>query len=853
MIRRPPRSTLFPYTTLFRSLRYITGPEPESLDPQIGTGQPEARIYMALYEGLVEYHPKTMEPIPAIAERWDVNPDFSVYTFYLRHNARFSDGDPITAHDFVYSLRRAVSPALASRNASFGFYIRYAEAFNDGGAFVRDPQTGRFLTTNDVSASEDGATNATPSREALRLVVAGDEKKREKEFKANPRLRITVEGKELVPVSAEDIGVEALDDYTLRLTLVQPAPYFLRLLPHPFFRVVPRKVIEQFGDAAWTRPEHIVTSGPFRLKRWQPYDELVVERDPSYWDAVNVRLSEIRFYPSESNTTAMNLYKAGEVDAVLNHTVPVSWLDQIRPFKDYMDAPEAASEFYTINVTKPPMDDVRVRRAFSIALDRRALADWRRIVKPLTGVTPEGIFPDYPRPAGAGFDPERAKQLLAEAGYRDADGKFDPAKFPAAEVELSYNAAESLRITAEFLQQQWKQNLGITVPLRSMETKAFLSASAKLEYKGFARAGYGADYLDPYTFLSLFSSSGGNNKSGWSDPKFTAMLDEANRSLDRRRRYELLADVDAERLHAPVEVAPVHAHQLRRARDVALGLRELGAYEVALVGLAGVAEGGEARGRWRGLLASERGEVLGRDLRARVHDDAALDRLAKIAHVAGPRVAPEGLDRVRVEALGPLLVGDREPLVEVLDEERDVFRPLAQRRDFKRDDVQAEEEVCAEVPFLYLDFQALVRRREHAHVNSHRRRRADGLEALLFEDAEHLGLHARAHVAHLVEEESRAVGHLELAALRRGRAGERAADVAEQLRLDQLLRHSRAVQFDERRSGAQTSRVYRARDQFFSSPRLAVDEHAPVRRRDQLDLLPERTHRHRLADHHPLL
>ena len=207
--RNGPRPKYFGKTDPPRGevLRYITGPEPESLDPQIGTGQPEARIYMALYEGLVEYHPKTMEPIPAIAESWDVSSDFSVYTFRLRRNARFSNGDPINAQDFVYSLRRAVSPALASRNASFGYYIRYAEAFNDGGAFVRDPQTGRFLTTNDVKVSEDGAPNATPSQEPLRLVVAGDEKDREKEFKANPRLRAAVEGKELLPVSAEDIGL----------------------------------------------------------------------------------------------------------------------------------------------------------------------------------------------------------------------------------------------------------------------------------------------------------------------------------------------------------------------------------------------------------------------------------------------------------------------------------------------------------------------------------------------------------------------------------------------------------------------------------------------------------------------
>jgi ABC-type oligopeptide transport system substrate-binding subunit len=532
-------------------LRYISGPEPESLDPQVSTLQSEARIEMALYEGLVEYHPKTMEPIPAIAESWDVSPDFTVFTFRLRRNARFSNGDPITAQDFVYSFRRGVSPALAARNATFSYYIRYAEAFNGGGSFVRDRQTGKFLTTQDAGTDdagmgEDGAASASSSsREPLRLVVAGEEKGREEEFKSNPRLRAAVEGKELVPVKAEDIGVEALDDYTLRVTLGQPAPYFLGLLPHPFFRVVPRKAVERFGDAAWTRPEHIVTSGPFRLKRWRPYDELVVERDPMYWDAARVRLSEISFYPSESNTTTMNLYKAGEVDATGNHFVPVSWLDEIRPLKDYMDAPEAATEFYNINVTKPPMDDVRVRKAFSLALDRRALAEWRRIVKPLNGVTPEGIFQDYPRPAGDGFDPARAKQLLAEAGYRGADGKFDPSKFPADEVDLSFNSAESLRITAEFLQQQWKQNLGITVPLRTMETKTFNSASARLEYKGFARGGYGADYLDPYTFLGLFYSSGGNNKSGWSDPKFRRMLDEANRTLDPRARYALLAKAEA--------------------------------------------------------------------------------------------------------------------------------------------------------------------------------------------------------------------------------------------------------------------------------------------------------------------
>src|SRR5215213_7165227 len=128
-----------------QSLRYISGSEPESLDPQMSSGQPEARIDIALYEGLVEYHPKTMEPIPAVAERWTIDEDASEYVFFLRKNAKFSNGDPITAHDFVYSFRRGLRPELASRVAYLAYELKYAEAFNTGGAFVRDPKTGRFL------------------------------------------------------------------------------------------------------------------------------------------------------------------------------------------------------------------------------------------------------------------------------------------------------------------------------------------------------------------------------------------------------------------------------------------------------------------------------------------------------------------------------------------------------------------------------------------------------------------------------------------------------------------------------------------------------------------------------------
>src|SRR5947207_7105172 len=130
-------------------LRYITGDEPESLDPQLSTGQPESRIFMALYEGLVEYDPKTLDPIPAIAERWDENNDSSEFVFHLRTNARWSNGDPINANDVIYSFRRAVNPETRARGAALAYYIKYAQSYNSGNVFVYDPQTNTFLLEKD--------------------------------------------------------------------------------------------------------------------------------------------------------------------------------------------------------------------------------------------------------------------------------------------------------------------------------------------------------------------------------------------------------------------------------------------------------------------------------------------------------------------------------------------------------------------------------------------------------------------------------------------------------------------------------------------------------------------------------
>ena len=302
----PPKRNIF---------RYVNGDEPQSLDPAMGNGQPEARLYMALFQGLVEYNPKTLAAEPALAERWHINNDSSEFTFHLRQNARWSNGDPIDANDFVYSFRRALAKDTASPNAHLAAYLKYARAYNEGEVFVHDPQTGQFLLARDFvddlapdpisGAAIDPANPEYPDADEpkghpdtafhqqmhspLRLTLPGDEKDRGERIEANPKLKAAVAGKQFVPVKAEDLGVEAVDQYTLRISLVQQAPFFLGLLAYQVFRLVPRKVVEQYGSA-WTQPEHIVTCGPFKLKTWIPYDKLVLERDPMYWDAAAVKL-----------------------------------------------------------------------------------------------------------------------------------------------------------------------------------------------------------------------------------------------------------------------------------------------------------------------------------------------------------------------------------------------------------------------------------------------------------------------------------------------------------------------------------------------------------------------------------
>lgn len=452
-----------------RFLNFDSQAEPEYLDPGMMSGQVENYFAMALFEGLAEFDAKDSHPVPGVAERWDISPDGTVYTFYLRKNATWTDGKPVTAHDFVYSWLRLLNPQTASKYAFVLYPVNNAEAYNT--SKLTDPS---------------------------------------------------------------QVGVKAVDDYTLLVTLAHPTPYFPSLTCFHTYRPVPKWVVEQYG-AKWTLPDHIVSNGAFMMKSWIPHRMIVVVKNPKYWDAANVKLPGINFHPIEDKSTAVKMYEAGDLDIKVEP--PAVLLPSLIGRPDLIKAPYLTTYFYRINVTRPPLNDARVRQALSQAIDRKTLvAEYLHGVKiPTTSLVPSGMGHYMPAP-GFDFNPTEAKRLLTEAGFAD------PQRFP--KFSILYNTDESHKLVAEVIQQMWKQYLGITVNLRNEEWKSYLKSQQQLNYD-ISRTGWIGDYLDPMTFLDLFISHSGQNQTGWKNPRFDGLIADAVSEPVPNKRLELLRQAEA--------------------------------------------------------------------------------------------------------------------------------------------------------------------------------------------------------------------------------------------------------------------------------------------------------------------
>ncbi len=471
------------------------GTEPTDLDPHIVTGVTEHHTIMALLEGLVTEDPVDLHPVPGVAERWDISPDGLVYTFHLRKDAKWSNGEPVTARDFWESYKRILTPSLAAQYAYMHFVVKNAEAYNRG-----------------------AITNF------------------------------------------DEVGYKVLDDRTFQITLENPTPYFLSLLMHTSWFPVHLPTVATYGNPyergnKWTRPGRFVGNGPFVLEKWRVNDVIVVKKSPTYWD--KVRLNEIRFYPIESADTEERAFRAGQLH--MTETMPLGKIDTYKakhPDLIHID-PYLGTYFYRINVTRPPLNDLRIRRALSLALDRKSIVEdvTRGGQIPALAFTPPGTA-GYTSRTQLHEDIDEAKRLLAEAGYPGGKG-LPP-------IELLYNTSEGHRIIAEALQQMWKKNLGVELRLVNQEWKVYLDAQRTINYQ-VCRAGWIGDYVDPNSFLDMWVTGGGNNETGWSNKEYDRLIAEAGRTRDPLRRLEVFQKAEAILL-AELPIIPIYFYTRVGAR-----------------------------------------------------------------------------------------------------------------------------------------------------------------------------------------------------------------------------------------------------------------------------------------------
>ena len=437
-------------------LHWGNGTEPASLDPHIATGVPEHHIMSSVMEGLVLKDRRSLEPRPGVAESWTISDDGRIYTFKLRDDARWSNGDPHIANDYVWSWWRALQPALGNQYAYMLFPIKNAKRYYD-------------RETEDFG----------------------------------------------------DVGVKALDQRTLQVTLTNPTPYFLQLLDHYSLFPVHQATIEKFGNAdqrgtRWSYEGNLVSNGPFKLDEWKINRHITVTRNLHYWDNDNVALNGIVFKPVENTVTEERMFRAGQLH--VTSSVPADKISTYRKSNstELKIAPYLGTYFYRLNIKTPQLQDRRVRRALGMAIDREKLVE--NITKggqiPAYTMTPPGTMGYYPKSTLA-FDPEGAKNLLSEAGYPNGEG------FPA--IEILYNTNEGHRKIAVALQEMWKEYLNIDIKLLNQEWKVYLATESAGDYQ-ISRGGWIGDYVDPNNFLDMFLCGGGNNRTGWCNEEYDRLI-----------------------------------------------------------------------------------------------------------------------------------------------------------------------------------------------------------------------------------------------------------------------------------------------------------------------------------------
>ncbi len=457
---------IFQSKTVFR---IANGADPQSLDPAKILGTTEHRLMQAVFEGLFTYDPITGEPVPAIAQSMpEISEDRRTYTFSLRQDAKWSDGTPLNAKDFVYGMLRILNPKVISPYAAALYVIEGAEAYHRGFGHVKN------------------------------------------------------------------VKIETPDDYTLKITLRTPTAYFLNLLPHYAYMPHPRHVIEKFGEN-WTKVGNYVTNGSFMVQERIINSKIVLTKNPHYYDKENVKLDKVIFYSTDDDEKAYNMFKKGEVDWNTG-IFPTNTMPEILQRKDAQAISKLSVDYYVFNTLQVPFNDELVRQAFAMALNREELI--KDILKDGSIATDHLVppMPGYPIVHGTAFDPEKARKLLAQAGYPNGQG--------IPEIELLYNTNDKHRKVAEWAKKQWEKYLNIKITLRNEDWKTFISQRSHRRFD-IARSGWLADYQDPMTFLEIFLITSPLNDGRYSSREFNKLIFQAQTLPVGAQRLAALAKAES--------------------------------------------------------------------------------------------------------------------------------------------------------------------------------------------------------------------------------------------------------------------------------------------------------------------
>ena len=549
-----------------------------TLDPQRMSWTQDFRVGRSLFEGLLTLDAAGARPQPAVAERWEVSADQLTYTFHLRADARWSDGSPVTSHDFLYAWRRGLLPETAADYSGFLFHIRGAEDF--------------FAWRTERLAAYAALPKAERTGDAAMALWA----ETESQF-------------------ASTVGLRAEGDRTLVIELKQPVAYFLDLVAFPALSPVHRPTVEAEvrldADTArmlqgqqWTKAGRLVSNGPYRLVAWRYRRDMRLERNEEYWNRGAVRSASVEIRIVEDQNTTVLAAEAGAADWVTEILVeyrPEMLAERARYEERHADAIAGAlarglridralatlpppgpgerrnihglrafgTDFYSFNCRptltngkQNPFAEAAVRRAFALAVDRETLV--KRVTRvgevPSPVLVPRGSIAGYEGPAGLPFDPERARSELAAAGWEDRNGdglveNAEGERFPT--VDLLYSLGSPRYRDLSFaLREMWRNALGVEVQARGKEIRDFREELKNGNFM-IARGGWYGDYGDPTTFLDLSRSTDGNNDRKYASERFDAILDRAAAELDPARRFAILADAERMLVEEELPILPI--------------------------------------------------------------------------------------------------------------------------------------------------------------------------------------------------------------------------------------------------------------------------------------------------------